>query len=335
MEVTFQPANAQKKIFTRWTNTFLLERMLKIEDPLRDLEDGVILCNLLEILSTKAVKSNPRPKMKIHKIQNVHTALSFLKTEVAPTMNFFAEDIVDGGEKPILTLLWTLINHYHIGRNTPSLLDWVRSKIPELNISNFSSDWCSGHALCALQESILPGKIDLPQDFTTPLENAEKSISNAQTNMNIPRLVDPEDIVQSPDPFCLMTYIAYFRSWETVHKPTAVGGGDPSKIAVAHRCIMYGPGLEGATADTSTNFVIEARNNDTGMRSGGLKFLVEMTSPSEFVSVFEPKDHHDGTYLVTYQLKEGTHTLSVTLDGQHIKDSPILLKIYPGEFSLS
>jgi len=39
------------------------------------------------------------------------------------------------------------------------LLEWVRSKIPEKNITNFSSDWNDGTAIAALVDALGPGQL--------------------------------------------------------------------------------------------------------------------------------------------------------------------------------
>jgi len=74
-------------------------------------------------------------------------------------------------------LIWTLILHYSISMpmwededpaatkdQTPKqrLLDWIRSKIPEKNITNFTSDWNDGTAIAALVDAIGPGLFDRP-----------------------------------------------------------------------------------------------------------------------------------------------------------------------------
>jgi hypothetical protein len=55
----------QQRTFTRWCNTFLVERMMKIEDFLGDFTDGVQFCNLLEVISGKKLpKWNQKPRIK-------------------------------------------------------------------------------------------------------------------------------------------------------------------------------------------------------------------------------------------------------------------------------
>jgi len=70
-------------------------------------------------------------------------------------------------------LIWTLILHYSISmpmwegedpsatkEQTPKqrLLEWIRSKIPEKNITNFTSDWNDGTAIAALVDALGPGR---------------------------------------------------------------------------------------------------------------------------------------------------------------------------------
>jgi len=83
-----------------------------------------------------------------------------------------SSDIVDQKIKLIMGLIWSLILHYSISMpmwededpaaskdQTPKqrLLDWIRSKIPEKNITNFTSDWNDGTAIAALVDALGPG----------------------------------------------------------------------------------------------------------------------------------------------------------------------------------
>jgi len=83
-----------------------------------------------------------------------------------------SSDIVDQKLKLIMGLIWSLILHYSISMpmwededpaaskdQTPKqrLLDWIRSKIPEKNITNFTSDWNDGTAIAALVDALGPG----------------------------------------------------------------------------------------------------------------------------------------------------------------------------------
>jgi hypothetical protein len=68
------------KVLTRWVNTILKERELKIHDLTRDFSDGVNLIALLEILSSETVPNySLHPKIRVHKIHNCYSAFSFMK----------------------------------------------------------------------------------------------------------------------------------------------------------------------------------------------------------------------------------------------------------------
>lgn len=72
----------QTKAFTRWANQFLVERAMKIDDITKDLKDGIALCNLLEIISSKTLpKFNKKPTMRYHQLENCGIAVKFIKSE--------------------------------------------------------------------------------------------------------------------------------------------------------------------------------------------------------------------------------------------------------------
>jgi len=60
----------QKKTFTRWVNTYLVQRRLQVNDLSTDLDTGINLLNLLEQISGKQVAANYNkyPKMRVQKI---------------------------------------------------------------------------------------------------------------------------------------------------------------------------------------------------------------------------------------------------------------------------
>lgn len=79
---------------------------------------------------------------------------------------------------------------------------------PEYNINNFTNDWQSGKAICALAEAVLPGQMNLPRDFTNnPVNDAQMGVTKARENMNIPSIIDAEDMVNTPDELSNMTYV--------------------------------------------------------------------------------------------------------------------------------
>ena len=79
-------------------------------------------------------------------------ALKFLIADGVKLVNFDAQNIVDGGLKLVLGLLWTLIlkdqtSHNKTDASKIALLEWVNSKVVEHKVKNFSSDLNDGNTL--------------------------------------------------------------------------------------------------------------------------------------------------------------------------------------------
>ena len=55
--------------------------------------------------------------MRFHAIQNVETALRFLRYKEIKLVNIRGEDIVDGNPKLTLGLIWTIILHFQVSTN--------------------------------------------------------------------------------------------------------------------------------------------------------------------------------------------------------------------------
>jgi len=311
--------------------------MLKINNLDTDLQDGVLLCNLCEIISggKKCGRFNPKPAVHQQKLENLTYALKFLEGEGLKLVSIDAAAINQGRVNLILGLIWTIILRYQInvnpGATSPKqeLLDWVRSKIPEYNINNFTKDWQDGKALCALAEAVLPGQMNLPADFkNNPYKDAEMGMNKANENMGIPQILDPEDMTDTPDELSNMTYISYFRDYLKL-KAKKDEQERLEKLPVAIKCTASGPGLEpGNEIGAQTNFTIEAINT-FGRRVpvGGHKFPVKINGPTKPVKS-NTVDNGDGTYYVTYTPEEpGKHDIEVTYEGDHIKNSPFKVMI--------
>lgn len=64
--------------------------------------------------------------MRFHAIQNVETALRFLRYKEIKLVNIRGEDIVDGNPKLTLGLIWTIILHFQVGDQIVILMFGVR-----------------------------------------------------------------------------------------------------------------------------------------------------------------------------------------------------------------
>jgi hypothetical protein len=125
-----------------------------------DLGDGIILIHLLEILSNESLgRYASRPKLRVQKFENANIALDFIKSRKIQLTNIGAEDVVDGNQKIILGLIWTLILRFTISDISDQglsaregLLLWCQRKTAcydEVDVRDFSASWKDWHfVLC-------------------------------------------------------------------------------------------------------------------------------------------------------------------------------------------
>ena len=86
----------------------------RVSDLYTDLRDGKLLIKLLEILSGERLPKPTKGKMRIHCLENVDKALSFLYEQRVHLENLGAHDIVDGHPRLTLGLIWTIILRFQI-----------------------------------------------------------------------------------------------------------------------------------------------------------------------------------------------------------------------------
>ena len=122
---------------------------MRVEALDQDLGDGLLLVNLVEILTKKTVpKIIKSPTTVIHKIQNCGLALKAIADAGVMQLGCAAEgisrpknfisypDIVEGNLKLLLGLMWSLILHFQIMEDTKdkgkkesakdSLMQWLK-----------------------------------------------------------------------------------------------------------------------------------------------------------------------------------------------------------------
>ncbi|KAJ6072261.1 hypothetical protein PENARI_c002G08903 [Penicillium arizonense] len=224
LTVEKQWINVQQKTFTKWLNDKLKARSLAIDDLVTDLSDGVILIHLLEILGGESLgRYASKPKLRVQRFENVNKSLDFIKGRRIQMTNIGAEDIVDGNQKIILGLIWTLILRFTISdineegmTAKEGLLLWCQRKTAcydDVEVRDFSSSWNNGLAFCALLDIHRPDLIDYDSlDKSDHRGNMKLAFEIASNEIGIPDLLDVDDVcdVPRPDERSLMTYIAYW-----------------------------------------------------------------------------------------------------------------------------
>ncbi|EDO37708.1 predicted protein [Nematostella vectensis] len=217
----------QKKTFTKWVNNRLLKVGVRILDLYEELRDGEDLLLLLEVLCNVKLPRE-RGLLRFHMLQNVQTALEFLESKKIKLVNIRSDDIVDGNPKLTLGLIWTIILYFQINdldveiagekvqdlSAKDALLHWskkVTQGYPKVDVKNFSSSWRDGFAFNAIIHRYRPDLVDFSKlSKTSPEANIEYAFHVAEKELNVPRLLDVEDVVvsENPDEKSIMTYVA-------------------------------------------------------------------------------------------------------------------------------
>lgn len=215
--------NQQRKTFTRWCNSHLRKADVQIENIEEDFRDGLKLMLLLEVISNETLTRPDKGKMRFHKIANVNKALDFIASKDVKLVSIGAEEIVDGNVKMTLGLIWTIILRFaiqdiEVGTSTAKegLLLWCQRKTApykNVNVINFHNSWKDGLAFCALIHRHRPDLIDYHKlTHAEPSKNLNLAFEIAEKHLNIPKMLDADDIRKSlkPDERAVMTYISSF-----------------------------------------------------------------------------------------------------------------------------
>lgn len=72
------------------------------------------------------------------------------------------------------------------------LISWIKSKVPELQINNFTTDWNDGRAIGALVDGVASGLCpDWPNwNKADAIQNASEAMQLADDWLNIPQVND-------------------------------------------------------------------------------------------------------------------------------------------------
>ncbi|XP_072402896.1 filamin-A isoform X1 [Diabrotica undecimpunctata] len=331
----------QQNTFTRWANEHLKTVSKHIGNLETDLSDGLRLITLIEVLSGKSLpKYNKKPSFRSQKLENVSVALKFLQDdEGIRIVNIDSSHIVDCKLKLILGLIWTLILHYSISlpmwegeddlnngtEPTPKqrLMNWIQTKLPDLPIKNFTTDWNSGKAVGALVDAVAPGLCPDWQDWDNRegVKNASEAMNLADDWLNVPQLIKPEEIVNpNIDEQSMMTYLSQYPNAKL--KP-----GAPLRPKTnVNKVRVYGPGIEptGPVVGAPAIFTVET------FSAGRADVEVIVENPRGQREPADVKFNNDKnlTYTVSYQPQmEGIHTIYVLFSGRNSPKSPYHVKV--------
>ncbi|KAG0424068.1 hypothetical protein HPB47_000187 [Ixodes persulcatus] len=223
-----------RNTFTAWCNSHLRKAGTQIDNIEEDFRNGLKLMLLLEVISGETLPKPDRGKMRFHKIANVNKALDFIASKGVKLVSIGAEEIVDGNVKMTLGLIWTIILRFAIQDISveemtakEGLLLWCQRKTApykNVNVQNFHLRqvclccWKDGLAFCALIHRHRPDLLDYGKlKKENPLDNLNLAFDVAEKHLNIPRMLDAEDMVYTakPDDRAVMTYVScYYHAFQ-------------------------------------------------------------------------------------------------------------------------
>uniref|UniRef100_A0A8C8FD21 Calponin-homology (CH) domain-containing protein n=1 Tax=Oncorhynchus tshawytscha TaxID=74940 RepID=A0A8C8FD21_ONCTS len=201
----------QRKTFTAWCNSHLRKAETQIENIEDDFRNGLKLMLLLEIISGERLPKPDRGKMRFHKIANVNKALDFITSKGVKLVSIGAEEIVDGNVKMTLGMIWTIILRFAIQDISVEVMSCIW--IPSVFILQLPSCWKDGLAFCALIHRHRPDLIDYAKlNKDDPMGNLNLAFEIAEKHLDIPKMLDAEDIINTPKPDerAIMTYVSCF-----------------------------------------------------------------------------------------------------------------------------
>ncbi|KAK3578499.1 hypothetical protein CHS0354_007749 [Potamilus streckersoni] len=240
--------SVQKKTFTKWVNSHLARVGCRINDLYIDLRDGKMLMKLLEVLSGERLPRPTKGKMRIHCLENVDKALTFLYEQKVKFENMGAHDIVDGSARLTLGLIWTIILRFQIQDITieesdnsetksakDALLLWCQMKTAgyaNVNVRNFTTSWRDGLAFNALIHKHRPDLIQYEKlSKANALQNLQNAFKVAEEKLGITPLLDPEDVnVEFPDEKSIITYVVTYYHYFSKMKAETVQGKRIGKV---------------------------------------------------------------------------------------------------------
>ncbi|ESO10092.1 hypothetical protein HELRODRAFT_167944 [Helobdella robusta] len=337
-----QRLKIQQNTFKRWINDKLSSVQKSVNSLENDFSDGLLLISLVEVLSGKKFnKYVTSPKMRIHKLENVTTVLTFLqKEEKIKLVNIDSAAIVDSKLPLILGLIWTLILHYSFqtvvwsGEKTKPtksdspnnrLMIWINER-SKVKITNFTTDWNSGIALGALVDAISPGLLTEWTMWvkTDALKNATKALTIAEKELNIVQLIKAVELTNpNVDEMSVVTYLSQFPK---VKLKVTASSSSTSVVSSTTTRYVTGRGVQAKGLRVGDFGVLTVHINASPGKE--LKtHLIVGGGKQEDTTV---RQINPTTYEVTYEIKvAGKYILTIIYGNEHVFGSPFNIEVGP------
>ena len=203
------------------------------------------------------------------------------------------------------------------------LLEWIRSKIPRQNVTNFTTDWNNGINLACLINALNPGTIPdcEKMDPHDALTNLTKAMHVGEDHLGVKPVIKPTELSDPEvDELNVVTYLSRFQYAKAIPQP--------------QQASCSGLGLNKAFVGRAAHFEVDGSQAGVGEPSV-LISLVSGKSPIQAEVSKNPKQH--GFFNVKYvPHKAGKVSIEVKWSGTAIPGSPFFADVLdPGAFALT
>ena len=275
----------------------------------RDWSDGTKLSALVDYCQPGLIP-NWDQKEPSKAAENVQNALSIAFKHFAIQEIIHMEDLATS--RPDKLSVMTYLSYFCCPGSPGEkvLLEWVTTVNPEVEITNFTSDWKDGHALCSLVASFAPSAIDLDAlDAHSDVKNTQIGMETAEEQFGIKPLMTAEEFV-SPDidQLSVMAYLTYFRFIRDERRKL------PFLSAI-------GPGVTGAEIGEEVELWIDGEEVEEEY------VKVTVTGPDSSLIYVKEVPHRGASPFFQYKPAiVGTYRVEVRYAMEHLKGSPYIVR---------
>ncbi|GFR73069.1 filamin-A, partial [Elysia marginata] len=199
-----------RKLMLSWFRS-MLPGDLDISNLTSSWRDGRALHALLDHCKP-GLSPNWRNLKSVDAISNCQKAMQLAKEKLGIPRVISAEDFAspDLDELSAMTYL-----SYFIRKNSPgykTMLDWIRTQLKTLSVTNFTTDWNNGQVLCSLVQSYggdVPGWPTL--DKSSNVATCQLGLDAAHS-LGVQKTISANDLADPKvDHLTVMTYISQFK----------------------------------------------------------------------------------------------------------------------------
>ena len=298
------------KMLLAWFQASLPQ--FKISNFSQDWSDGVKLSALVNYCKPGLIP-NWDQKDPQNAFENIHNAISLAHEHFTIPEVLHAEDLAV--EKPDRQAVMTYLSYFCCPGSPGEkvLMEWIELVIPEVKITNFTSDWKDGESLCALVSAFAPSAISREAlEGKSNVEITRAAMEAAKEQFNISCLSSPEEFTSPTcDQLSVMVYLSHFRFIKEERRKlpylSALGSGiTGTEIGTEAQLQIEGETLDGSIVEVRVQSpdLGEVEVHEIPVRSGTPGFQYRPTVP-------------------------GTYTVEVKYSGEHVKGSPYKVRHLP------